>query len=177
MHLTAQQIADSCGAPLENVSLAWPLVVEALGQEGVDSALCEIAAAATIATETGNFKPREEHGPLEYFSRYEGNRMLGNTEPGDGYRFRGRGFIQLTGRSNYEIFGRLLGVDLLNHPDWACSPTTAAQVLAAYFRRRGVDKAASVQDWTHVRQKVNGGLNGWPKFERFVKALLEVAGA
>lgn len=59
---------------------------------------------------------------------------LGNTQPGDGYKFRGRGFNQLTGRSNYKFYGDKIGVDLVNNPDLLKNPEIAAKQLAMYFR-------------------------------------------
>ncbi|MFM9829606.1 MAG: glycoside hydrolase family 19 protein [Sphingomonas sp.] len=61
---------------------------------------------------------------------------LGNREPGDGYTYRGRGFIQLTGRANYEKYGRIIGRDLIGNPDLVNDPAVAADVTAAYIKDR-----------------------------------------
>jgi putative chitinase len=65
-----------------------------------------------------------------------GARQLGNTEPGDGYKFRGRGLFQLTGRANYARYGQMIGRDLLTDPDVASDPQVACAVAVAYMRDR-----------------------------------------
>lgn len=68
--------------------------------------------------------------PVDYFTlKYEHRKDLGNMDPADGYRFRGRGFVQLTGRANYERFSTLLDVDLVGNPDRACDYDTAYSIL------------------------------------------------
>lgn len=90
---------------------------------------------------------------------YDNRKDLGNDTPGDGWRFHGRGVIHLTGRSNYEKYGRLVGKDLVNEPDLAADPDVAADVAIAYWQERlaGVDRT----DSDAVTRKVNGGLNGY----------------
>jgi predicted chitinase len=71
----------------------------------------------------------------EYFEGMYGmKKSLGNTEAGDGYKYRGRGFIQLTGRANYQRYGEKLGVDLVNSPDLAMNAGIAAKVALLYFK-------------------------------------------
>src|SRR6185503_12838834 len=73
---------------------------------------------AQIGHESGGFVyTREIWGPTPAQSRYEGREDLGNTQPGDGKRFIGRGLIQTTGRANYQATGNALGVDLIAHPE------------------------------------------------------------
>jgi uncharacterized protein (TIGR02594 family) len=90
---------------------------------------------ATVEWETGHtFKPIPEQGPDSYFDRYEGREDLGNVHPGDGLRFKGRGFVQITGRNNYWHYAKLLGIDLVNHPDLALEPQTALFILVDGFK-------------------------------------------
>ena len=90
---------------------------------------------ATVDWETDHtFEPIPEKGPDSYFDRYEGREDLGNVQPGDGLRFKGRGFVQITGRNNYQNYGRILGIDLVNHPDLALEPQTALFILVHGFR-------------------------------------------
>ncbi len=108
---------------------------------------------------------------------YEGRKDLGNTHPGDGARYHGRGFIQLTGRANYARYGQLLGVPLENDPDLALTAPVAAGVLALYFKDHGLAAVARKGDWEGVRRGVNGGLNGWDRFSGLVQALEKAAAA
>ncbi|MGL5947912.1 MAG: glycoside hydrolase family 19 protein [Aeromonas sp.] len=99
-------------------------------------------------------------GPEALAELMYGGRM-GNTEAGDGYKFRGRGFTQLTGRDNYAAASRDLGVDLVNNPDLAASPEMAAKIATWYWQSKpGLAQAAKQGDVHKVSQKVNGGTNG-----------------
>lgn len=168
MSLTPDEIAKATASPLGNVEYAWPCIVEALESLGILSDNTELAAAATVGVETYTFMTQEEHGSADYFKRYDGR--MGNG-PGEGYRYRGRGFIQLTGHSNYRHYGGLLGVDLEGNPDLATEPANAAKILALYFKERAVNRYADKGDWKKTRTLVNGGLNGWEKYERILRKL------
>jgi predicted chitinase len=87
-------------------------------------------------------------------------RELGNLKPGDGPRYKGRGPIQLTGRSNYRKFGKLLGLDLEGHPDLAAQPRIAWRVSTLYFENAGCNRAADNNDFLACTRAINGGLNG-----------------
>lgn len=164
-------IAQKLGAPIQHVEAVWPLIVAALDEQGIRSDLVEIAAAATVGTEVPAFQPISELGGPAYLARYDGRSSLGNTEPGDGARFKGRGFIQLTGRANYDAAGQALGLFLLDSPELALEPHTAARILAWFFKDRRVALAADTRQWQTVRHRVNGGLNGWERFSSLVEAL------
>jgi peptidoglycan hydrolase-like protein with peptidoglycan-binding domain len=170
--LSPAEIALACGAPRGNVEEHWPAISKALAERGLDDVPSTIAAVATIATEVSSFLPINEFGNTGYFTRmYEGRTDLGNTHPGDGARYHGRGFIQLTGRANYRAYGAKLGVPLEQHPELALRPDIAARVLAAYFEERGIASLAARGDWRGVRRAVNGGLNGWDRFSTVVTRL------
>lgn len=99
---------------------------------------------------------------------YEGRKDLGNTEPGDGARYEGRGYLQLVGRRNYRFYSAAAGVDLEADPDKAEEPAIAAAVLAAFFAER-VDKimpAIGRKDYRTVRRLVSGGLNAHREIQR-----------
>lgn len=85
---------------------------------------------------------------------------VGNTEEGDGYRYRARGFIGLTGRANYAKYGKLLGIDLVGNPDLASDPTVAAQISTAYWKENKLAKSAQMGDVKGVTKGINGGDNG-----------------
>jgi putative chitinase len=116
---------------------------------------------AQLAHESCGFLYHYELGNKSYFKRYDGRKDLGNTVVGDGYRYRGRGFIQLTGRANYREFGKKLGLDLENNPDIAADPQVAAKVAAQYWKDRKCNELADKQDFRGVTKKINGGYNGY----------------
>ncbi|MBD2777234.1 glycoside hydrolase family 19 protein [Iningainema tapete] len=169
--VTPSQVSNIIGGNLENVKTYLPDIIQALKDFNILNRWTLIAAIATIGVETGEFKPIHEYGGESYFTKnYEGRSDLGNIYPGDGAKYHGRGFIQLTGRNNYEIYGKRFGVDLVNNPDLALDRTIAAKVLAAYFVDRGINQLAQNENWREVRRRVNGGYNGWDKFISLVNS-------
>jgi len=90
-----------------------------------------------------------------------GKKNLGNTEPGDAAKFKGRGVMQLTGRSNYEAAGKAMGLDLVNHPELLEDPDNSAKAALWYWNsRKGLSDAGKTGDVTAATTKINGGLNG-----------------
>lgn len=176
--LLPEAVQQATGAPLAAVRANWPLVYAALDKYGVASLRSQIGAVATIAVETGitvkgknmMFQPIAE---LASGEAYEGRADLGNTQPGDGKRFKGRGYPQLTGRGNYRAYGKLIDVDLEAHPERALEPEISAQLFALYWKWKKVAAACEAADWKKVRRLVNGGLNGWTPFYKIVQALGE----
>lgn len=174
MHFTADAIATLLHAPSANVDAHWPLVLEALGTLEILEPAVEVAAIATIGTESYLFAPEKEAGTEAYFRRmYEFDRSLGNHEPGDGPRYCGRGFVPLLGRSEYARFGKLVGADLVEQPELALDPAVAARILAYDFMLKGVPKAASEDDWVKVRRLIHGDLSGWKRFNGILIPLLK----
>jgi len=101
------------------------------------------------------------------------NRMgNGPAETGDGWRFRGRGFIPLTGRYNYIRYGEYLGLDLEGNPDLAEKEDNAAEIAAEFWYRSDLNEAADVLDLIAIRRKVNGGLIGFGEFKSLVIKML-----
>jgi len=132
-------------------------VVDAFKREGIADPKVLAYARATINHETaGTNKPIDEYGGPEYWQRYEGRQDLGNVQPGDGVKYHGRGYIQLTGRANYRAMGKRIGVDLENNPDLALRPDIAAKITAAFFKDRGVAALAQAGNFVGARGPVNG---------------------
>ena len=123
---------------------------------------------ATAKHECANtWLPIEERGKVAYFDRYGFNtkigRSLGTTQPGDGYLFRGRGYVQLTGRTNYLRMGRLLGIDLVGNPDLARVPLTAYQIACVGMAKglfTGLGLGDFIRDdkcdYRNARRVING---------------------
>lgn len=165
-------VAAACQAPDANVAKHWPVIVAELERLGIGQTLVQVAAAATVAVETGRFAPIKELRA----SRDRQPALWAQQEKYYPSGYYGRGFIQVTHRANYAAYGEKLGVDLVGDPDKALDPVVAAQVLALYFRERGVDQAALRKDWPKARKLVNGGFNGLERFSAVVRALLVAMG-
>ena len=112
---------------------------------------------AQLAHESAGFRFMEE---IASGAAYEGRPDLGNTQPGDGVRYKGRGYIQVTGRYNYEQAGQALGLDLVNNPELAARPENAARIAAWYWTGRDINDAANAGDFLQVTRLINGGTNG-----------------
>lgn len=101
-----------------------------------------------------------------YFRKYDIKynprqaQSLGNTRPGDGQRYHGRGYIQLTGRSNYQMAGDALGIDLINKPELAAKPDIAAQIAVWYWNTRVKPYVKDFKDTAAVTKYINPRLNG-----------------
>lgn len=151
------------GTPNEkSASDCFDAISKALVVIGILTELTLIGALATVRVEVGRaFKPIEEQSSGQ---AYEGRKDLGNYVPGDGVKYKGRGFIQLTGRANYESYGKKFSIDLVCHPELALDIETSAMILAQYFKDRGVNKSCDASDWTKARKLVNGGTNGLTEF-------------
>ncbi len=85
---------------------------------------------------------------------------LGNTLPGDGWKYRGRGLIQLTGANNYRAAGAALGLDLINHPELVEQPDTAAMVAGWFWQSNGLNELADSGQFAKITRIINGGLTG-----------------
>lgn len=116
---------------------------------------------AQCSHESGGFKYLVELGGPTYFLKYDGRRDLGNRQAGDGYKFRGRGIIQITGRANYAVYGQRLGLDLLGDPDLAAEPENAVRIALEFWRAKGLNASADLDDLRSITRAINGGLNGY----------------
>jgi len=97
--------------------------------------------------------------PEKLAERVYGGRM-GNDRPGDGHRFRGRGYIQLTGRDAYRQVGQRAGLDLEERPELAAAPEHALAIACAYWRWKGLNALCDTGDFTGLTRRINGGLTG-----------------
>ena len=112
---------------------------------------------AQCSHECAHFKTMEEYASG---ADYEGRSDLGNNQPGDGRRFKGRGYIQLTGRANYRTVGRAIGVDLENNPKKAEDPKIAAKTALHFWKTRVRARVSNFCDTRAVTLVINGGHNG-----------------
>lgn len=124
----------------------------------LDSGLRLAHFIAQVAHESGGFVYMEE---IASGAAYEGRADLGNTQAGDGKRYKGRGPLQLTGRANYREYGQALGIYFEEHPDIVAYPSIGLHVACEYWKRKGLSALADMDDVTAITKKVNGGLNGF----------------
>ncbi len=182
--LKPQDVAPAFpGAMLADIGLYLPHVISALRDARLEAPRIVAYALATIAAETAGFRPISE-GVSQFntdnrarpFGRYDGRKSLGNMHPGDGARFRGRGFVQLTGRFNYNKYGERIGVDLLNSPEAANHASVAAQILAVFIADRefAILEALGNHHLATARRLVNGGTHGLERFTAAYNTMIEV---
>ncbi len=117
------------------------------------------------AKRTWGFTPEEaaayERQPKKIANRIYGNRMNNRDEAsGDGFRFRGRGILQLTGSANYHHAGKALGVDFIMEPDLVATPKYAAMTAGWFWNTHKINQFADVQDWVTMTKRINGGTIG-----------------
>ncbi len=136
-------------------------VSAAMDEWGVDTPARQAAFLAQVGHESGSFRYTAEiWGPTAAQSRYEGRKDLGNTQPGDGSRYRGRGPIQLTGRKNYQLLSDALGVDFVSHPELLELPVQGARAAGWFWQTNGLNDFADRGDFEGLTRRINGGLNG-----------------
>jgi putative chitinase len=161
---------------VDNIKTNLPFVLKGLLDNQLVDKPMVLMALATIRAETESFEPISE-GRSKFnsspgghpFDLYDGRRDLGNQGPNDGETFCGRGYIQLTGRHNYQKYGKALGLgnQLINKPDLANDPTIAGKLLARFLKdkERPIKEALVMQDLRLARRLVNGGSHGLDRFE------------
>ncbi len=136
-------------------------LVAAMDAFGINTPERAAAFLAQVGHESGQLRHvREIWGPTPAQCRYEGRADLGNTEPGDGKRFMGRGLIQITGRKNYLLCGFALDLDLLARPELLEQPVAAAASAAWYWHNRNLNRFADAGDFVGLTRAINGGTNG-----------------
>lgn len=131
----------------------------------INTALRQAHFLSQLSHESAGFKTTVEYASG---ADYEGRRDLGNTEPGDGKRFKGRGLIQLTGRSNYTVAGVAMGVDLVSNPEVAAQFPHAIRIAGWYWKTRKLNALADKDDISAITRKINGGMNGIDDRRRYL---------
>lgn len=149
-------------APRLRVEPLLPHLKRALVEFKINTPLRIAAFLAQLAHESTQWRHFEE---LADGSAYEGRADLGNVEPGDGKRYKGRGPIQLTGRGNYRKYGKLLGLPLEEEPERASDADVGFRIAGCYWQTRGLNLLADqcADDpgaFDRITRRINGGLNG-----------------
>jgi len=166
----AKSRADQFEAPLNDAMAAY----------GIDTPARQAAFLAQIAHESGQLRyTRELWGPTPTQLGYEGRADLGNTQPGDGARFKGRGLIQITGRANYAACGAALGLPLLDQPELLEQPDGACKSAAWFWKTNGLNELADVGEKAQIAicRRINGGTNGLADRQAFWERARAALGA
>ncbi len=148
---------------------------QVMANRHIDTPLRQAHFLAQVGHESGEFRFRAEIANGE---AYQGRVDLGNLQPGDGRKFKGRGLIQLTGRANYGEYGRAIGreAELLATPELVeTDPDLCVDVAGWFWAKKNLNNLADVDDLTSLTKRVNGGLNGIDDRRRLLlraKALL-----
>ena len=165
--LTTQQLRAAAGCNAERAEYWLPHIAAACETFAINTPARLAAFLAQVGHESGRLAyVREIWGPTPAQLRYEGRADLGNTQPGDGKRYMGRGLIQTTGRANYRATRDGLARYLPNVPDLEAVPALlerpdlAAMSAAWYWHSRELNTYADLGDMVRITKRINGGTNG-----------------
>ncbi|SDR37023.1 putative chitinase [Pseudomonas grimontii] len=161
MPITQQQLLQILPNAGHRAGIFLPALNAAMSRHGIVGTPRVAAFIAQVGHESGQLRHvREIWGPTAQQAGYEGRADLGNTVPGDGSKYRGRGLIQITGRANHAACGEALGLDLINQPEQLEQPQYAAMSAAWFWSTRGLNTLADQGDFVKITRRINGGING-----------------
>ncbi|MCA8237766.1 glycoside hydrolase family 19 protein [Burkholderia cenocepacia] len=181
MNLNPSIVAAGTGATLQCATLYAPFMQAACEQFHILDSRDVAAFLAQTGHESGHLVfTKEIWGPTVAQKQYEPPaekaKELGNTQPGDGVRFCGRGLIQLTGRRNYTLASVGLDLDLLNHPELLEQPEHAAMSAGWYWWNKKLSGLATAGMFTTLTERINGGLNGFTDRQALYRAAQKALG-
>lgn len=139
-----------------------------------------VALMAQAAQETGRFKDLDENGDTEYFQMYDPEfspakaEELGNTEPGDGEKYKGRGFLHITGKYNYEQAANAFGMPFVEKPELLEDPEIAAKTSVWFWLNNVRPKVKNFNNVRSVTRKINPKLHALDKRERFFHEYMDL---
>jgi putative chitinase len=150
-----QLVATMPHVPLPRAAAYLPYLQASLVEFEINTPAREAAYLAQIAHESGELRWLEE---LASGKAYEGRTDLGNDQPGDGPRYKGRGVIMLTGKRNYKVAGQALGLDLLDNPALAAQPEAAFRLGGWFWQTHNCNTLADNGNFPAITKVINGGL-------------------
>ncbi len=159
--MTPQDLATATGARIDRAQTFQPIIDQAAPDFDITTPARMAAFLAQVGHESGGLHWLVElWGPTEAQRRYEGRADLGNTEPDDGPRFKGRGLIQITGRANYQKASDALATDFIGAPELLAEPDYAVRSAMWFWQSHGLNELADSGDFERITRIINGGLNG-----------------
>lgn len=159
--VTPQQLVKMYGCQFVTAANFSPYLNVAMHEYDITTPARIAAFLAQVGHESGRLRyVREIWGPTPAQRRYEGRGDLGNTEPGDGKRFMGRGLIQITGRANYRLLSDAVGEDFVMYPGLLESHKWASISAAWFWSSRNLNDLADAGQFDTITRRINGGQNG-----------------
>lgn len=155
--ITTEQLAEICPHAGSRIGVFLEPLNAAMAEFEISTLQREQFFIAQVAHESGEFRYVHE---LASGAAYEGRADLGNVQPGDGIRYRGRGLIQITGRTNYDRCGSALDLDLLSRPELLEEPINASRSATWFWKAHGLNEIADFGDFIKATRRINGGING-----------------
>lgn len=157
--ITPELLRKVAGAPVnkEVVDGLAKYLAKEMDKAGINTKLRIAHFLAQLGHESDHFRTLKEYASG---NEYEGRRDLGNVKAGDGKRYKGRGPIQITGRANYEKYGKKLGIDLVKKPELAETPEVGVKIAVLYWLDHGLNALADKDDLRGITKRINGGYNG-----------------
>jgi putative chitinase len=178
--LTIDQLTHATGASAQNANKFLPFIVSTFDKFQINTPIRQLSFLAQVGTESGGLFFTEE---LASGEDYEGRVALGNTHPGDGVKYKGRGLIQITGRTNYQALTAFFNVDFINNPSLLAGKNTnlstpdqlkyAALSAGWFWNSRQLnsiadqinlqvplDESENMQEYILITKRINGGTNG-----------------
>ena len=159
--MTPDDLAKATGATMARAVIFQPIIDMAAPDFDINTPARMAAFLAQVGHESGGLHWLTElWGPTAAQARYEGRIDLGNTQPGDGYKYRGRGLIQITGRANYQAAGYALATDFIESPELLAEPDYAVRSAMWFWQSHGLNQLADAGNFEKITRIINGGLNG-----------------
>lgn len=169
--MTPQQLAICTGARIDRAREWLPYLEAAMTEFEINTPLRQAAFLAQIGHESGGLHWLVElWGPSIAQRHYEGRDDLGNDMPGDGLRYLGRSPLMITGKNNYRIAGKALGVDLVANPERLAEAEIGSRASAWWWRNHGCNAFADREQFVLLTRRINGGVNGLEDRQRLYDA-------
>lgn len=166
MILTATQLLTVMPSARNRYAKYLPYINKYLTEFGITTPLRLAHYLAQIAHESAELRYTQE---IASGAAYEGRKDLGNTQRGDGIRYKGRGLIQITGRANYQAYKRYCGFDVVSNPSLLELPLGAVRSSMWFFSvYKALNKLADKDDIEAITRKINGGLNGLQERKKYL---------
>ena len=157
--------------PAAKRQLYLPFMNAAMREFEIATYLRAAAFLAQLAHESAELRYFEE---IASGKAYEGRKDLGNTQPGDGVKYKGHGPIQITGRANHAACGKALGLDLINNPTLITQPPNAFRSAGWFWDSRGLNALADQRLFKAITKKINGGFNGLADRQKYYDRALRI---